>query len=74
MITNCGLRRGTYQKNTSCIQAATILLFLKRYQFHLTGTVVLMRDHIKSPQKQSLKGGLPYLVGNQGTDAFGISS
>ena len=24
-----------------------------------------MRDHKKSPQKQSLKGGLPYLVSNQ---------
>ena len=27
--------------------------------------VPLMRDHKKSPQKRSLKRGLPYLVGNQ---------
>ena len=26
----------TYQKSTSCIQAATILLFVEGYQLHLT--------------------------------------
>ena len=31
---------------------------------HIT-VVPLMRDHKKSPQKPSLKRGLPYLVGNQ---------
>ena len=31
----------------------------------ITTDVPLMRDHKKSPQKWSLKRGLPYLVGNQ---------